>query len=71
MTIGMIVSRVALPDLIPMYCMRCRSMLFKNDREILVISVGLEYPAHEIPLNMGWVQYQCHSCKLRLNYYYQ
>jgi hypothetical protein len=71
MKIGILLSPVNLPQEIPFYCMRCRSMLMKQNRDILLVGFNLEYPAMEIPLGMGWTNYQCHSCKVQYNFYYQ
>lgn len=71
MRVSIILAQDNLPEAIPFYCMRCRNMLFKINRDVLVISFGTAYPSQDIPKGMGWVDIQCHSCKTSWNFYWQ
>jgi hypothetical protein len=71
MKVAVVLSHVNLPSAVPFYCMRCRSMLFMQNRDILTIHFGGQYPTNDIPKGMGWIQMRCHSCKTDWNFYYQ
>lgn len=71
MKVSIVLSQINLPQAVPFYCMRCRSTLFTINRDILMVSIGTQYPAREIPKNMGWLDHRCHSCKTNYNLYWQ
>lgn len=58
-----------LPNEIPLYCLRCRSQLFRVNREVVAVWTGEGYPARFIARGTGWIQIKCHSCKGIYNFY--
>jgi hypothetical protein len=71
MIINFVLGVENLPESVPFYCMRCRSQLWKMNRDILAVWMGDIYPPREIPRGMGWVSHKCHSCHVMINLYYQ
>lgn len=71
MIINIVMAPFNLPDSVPFYCIRCRTQLFRANRDILALWMGEGYPPLEIPRGMGWEQRKCHSCKTVWNFYWQ
>jgi hypothetical protein len=68
---AVILSPYNVPLEIPLYCMRCTNMLFKCNREVIMIYFGLEYPSHDIPRGMGLINIRCHTCRFTWRFYWQ
>lgn len=68
---SIILNHVAMPELQEYHCIRCTSMMFKTNRDLLTIWIGGSYPSREIPLDMGWQEYKCRGCGFLYNVYWQ
>ena len=70
-TFNIILTAANMPQMVPYFCMRCRSRIHHLNRDILVVWQGDGYPDKEIPKNMGRVQVKCHGCETIYNFYFQ
>lgn len=68
---SIILTEANLTQAIPYFCMRCRSRLFDINRDILALWMGENYPARQIPKDMGWLQHKCRGCQYVYNVYFQ
>lgn len=66
-----ILTKQNLPQAIPYFCMRCRRMMFKVNRDILVMYMGEGYPEKEIPKGMGLLEHKCRGCQYVYTLYWQ
>lgn len=69
--VSVILTQNNLIQLRDYHCIGCGRKSFMANRDILAMWVGPSYPAHQIPLNMGWVQHKCRGCDTTINVYFQ
>lgn len=68
---SIILSRELLPELVDYRCMRCGSLFFKANKELLVVWMGSTYPPREIPIGMGFIEHKCRGCSHIYKIYFQ
>lgn len=69
--VNLILTKENLPSVAEFYCIRCKALMFKSNRDLLTIWTGTTYPSEAIPKNMALLEYKCRNCPTTYSTYYQ
>lgn len=69
--INIVLATQNIPVMAEYHCMRCTRMLFRSNRDMLVLWIGEGYPERQIPKGMGLIEHKCRGCSQVYNLYFE